>query len=1008
MEFRILGPIEARTQDGPLEVGGGKPRALLAILLLNAGQVVPADRLIEALWGEAPPSNALKSLQVYVSRLRRLLGPRLVTRASGYMLEVEPGELDLHRVERLLAEGRALLEEGDPKGATEALGAALALWRGPPLAEVAFEEFAQPEVRRLEELRLAVTEDRVDADLALGRHAALVPQLEPLVDEQPLRERLHGQLMLALYRCGRQADALAVYRRVHRGLRAQLGLDPSRELQQLEAAILRQDSDLGAGTMPGRGLRPRRRRGPLLILGGAVALLAATAGLVVALGADDEPAVRVMGEGVAVVDPASGRIDAVAAVSGSPSRLAAGNGVLWVGADTGRTVSALGLRDASVKSEVAAEGYPSDIAADGDTLWVLDRSSGRLSRVDARYREVTARTRVAAGAPGSFLADRSVLDPWSVAVGRGGVWVTDGTTRLARVSRHSARVVDRPDVGLAATGLTFAGDSLWAISGPHATVMRVDPSSGKVRARIRLVSRSGTDMPYPIAIEPGFGAVWVLNANTATVTRIDADQAGVVATIPIGLAHGPLRLAVGAGAVWVANADGTLARIDPTAHRVQVTPIANSLVDVAVAGRRVWVSAIDGIGKVDVPAAAKARGGAAPLPPKTCSPIASAPGAAPGLLIAGDLPLTGGYRFLGAQMDAAIRYVLRQRRFRAGRHGIGYQVCDDSTVEGGVGDQRRCEENAIAYTRNRSVVGVIGPFNSGCAHAQIPITNRAGLAMVSPSNTYVGLTRGGPGAGPGEPDNLYPTGRRTYARVLADDRVQAAANALLASQLGLRRLYVLSLPDVYGVSMDKGVSFAARRLGVRIVGRETWEIGAGEYSALVRRVRRTRPDGIVLGGALISDEGRLIRQLREALPRARLLATDGFMPASRLVRLAGRAAEGMTVTIAGTPPAALGDRGRKFVEGLKAALGAEPETYAVHAAQAAEVMLDAIARSDGTRPDVVRELFRTRVRGGILGDFSITPTGDTSAQAIAVYRIQGGRQAFDRVLTPGPDLVGGP
>lgn len=1002
MDFRILGPVEAREGDQLLDIGGGKQRALLALLLLNAGQVVPADRLIEALWGDAPPANAPKGLQVYVSRLRKLLGSRLVTRGSGYVLELEPDELDRGRAEHLIADGRALLEEGDAVAAERAFGSALELFRGPPLADVAYEDFAQGDIRRLEELRLGALEDRADAQLALGRHAALIPELEPLVDEHPVRERLHGQLMLALYRSGRQADALEVYGRLQRALRGQLGLDPSRELQDLQAAILRQDAELGAGTKPGRGLHPgARRRGPILVLAGAVALLMGTAGLVLALSGGDPPAIRVAGDGVAVIDPASGRIARVASVSGSPGRLVAGDGVVWVGADEGRTLSALDTQTARIRSQTGLQRFPTDLAVDGDRLWVVDRTAGRVSRVDARYGETAASARVGKGEPGTFLIDRGAPNPWAVAARRGEAWLSDGSTRLVRVGGERARVLARPDVGRPITGLAFGGDSLWAISGPGASVMRIDPNRGKVRAQVRLVASSGTDLPYPVAIEHGLGSMWVLNANSATVTRIDVEQAGVVATVPVGLPHGPLRLAVGAGAVWVANADGTLARIDPETYDVRLTPVANSLVDVAVAGGRVWVSAVPGLGRVDMLATTEAQSAVKSLPPKTCSPLASAPGAAPRLLIAGDLPLTSGFRYLGAQMDAAIRFVLRQRRFKAGRFDVAYQVCDDSTVAGGVGDQLRCEENALAYARNRAVVGVIGPFSSGCAFSQIPITNHAGLAMLSPANTFVDLTRGHPHG----LEKLYPSGKRTYARIVADDQVQAAANALLASRLSIERLFVLKLPDDYGNTIEAGVSFAARRLGIRIVGSEAWKIDGGDFSALVRRVRRARPDGIVLGGALISDEGVLIRQLRAALPRARLLATDGFVPTSRLVKLAGRAADGMTVTIAGTPPDALGPRGRAFVKALASALGAQPETYTVHAAQAAEVMLDAIARSDGTRAGVVRELFRTRVNDGILGDFSITPSGDTSARAIAVYRIDGGRQKLDRVLTPARDLL---
>ena len=240
MEFRILGSLEVSEEDRPLDLGGPKQRALLAILLLNANRVVSRDRLIDALWEEQPPETAPKALQVYVSQLRKTLGAgRIVTRPPGYLIRVEPGELDLERFERLLE-----------SGGTEKLREALALWRGRPLEEFALDRFAQSEISRLDELRLAALEERIEADLAFGRHAALVAELEAFVAEHPLRERLCGQLMLALYRSGRQAEALAAYQDARRALVDELGIEPSRALQDLERAILQQDPGLDLAPAP--------------------------------------------------------------------------------------------------------------------------------------------------------------------------------------------------------------------------------------------------------------------------------------------------------------------------------------------------------------------------------------------------------------------------------------------------------------------------------------------------------------------------------------------------------------------------------------------------------------------------------------------------------------------------------------------------------------------------------------------------------------------------------------
>jgi DNA-binding SARP family transcriptional activator len=244
LEVRLLGPIEAARGGKPVALGGQKPRTLLAVLALEPGRVVSVDRLVEALWPGDPPETAGHAVQVYVSQLRKALGPVIATRAPGYELELDAERVDVHRFARLTQDGRAALEGGDPITAEGALRDALALWRGPALADFLYEPFAQTEIARLEELRTVTLEERIEADLALGRHAELVSELEALVAAQSLRERPRAQLMLALYRSGRQADALASYRAARETLVEELGIDPGPELRELEAAILRQDDSL--------------------------------------------------------------------------------------------------------------------------------------------------------------------------------------------------------------------------------------------------------------------------------------------------------------------------------------------------------------------------------------------------------------------------------------------------------------------------------------------------------------------------------------------------------------------------------------------------------------------------------------------------------------------------------------------------------------------------------------------------------------------------------------------
>ncbi len=255
-----------RGGDGAvIDLGGRQQRLLVAVLLLHPNEVVSVDSLIEALWPDQPPASAVKSVQAQISRVRRALGEgeRLQTRGNGYLLVVEPGELDSDRFRALLQEGREGLAGGDPTGAETTIREALELWRGQPLADFAYDDFSQAEIARLEELRLSALEERFDAELALGRHGAVVAELEALVVTHPLRERLRGQLMLALYRSGRQAEALRAYEDARRQLAEELGLEPSEPLKRLQRSILDEDPELDSpalAAVPEAQASERRKR----------------------------------------------------------------------------------------------------------------------------------------------------------------------------------------------------------------------------------------------------------------------------------------------------------------------------------------------------------------------------------------------------------------------------------------------------------------------------------------------------------------------------------------------------------------------------------------------------------------------------------------------------------------------------------------------------------------------------------------------------------------------------
>ena len=244
LEFRILGPLEVVGKRDPLTLGGSKQRALLALLLLNAGRVVPTDTLVDQLWGERPPRTAVTSLQNFLSQLRKLLGAdAVVTKAPGYLLRVDRSQIDAARFEQMLEEAKTL----EPEQRSRKLAEALRLWRGPPLADFTFEPFAQAEIRRLEGLQASALEERINADLDSGRHSELIGELESLIEAHPLREGLRGQLMLALYRSGRQAESLQLYHETRRALVEELGVEPGRSLQELFARLLRQDESLELG-----------------------------------------------------------------------------------------------------------------------------------------------------------------------------------------------------------------------------------------------------------------------------------------------------------------------------------------------------------------------------------------------------------------------------------------------------------------------------------------------------------------------------------------------------------------------------------------------------------------------------------------------------------------------------------------------------------------------------------------------------------------------------------------
>jgi branched-chain amino acid transport system substrate-binding protein len=406
-------------------------------------------------------------------------------------------------------------------------------------------------------------------------------------------------------------------------------------------------------------------------------------------------------------------------------------------------------------------------------------------------------------------------------------------------------------------------------------------------------------------------------------------------------------------------------------------------------------------------------GGVTALPAASCGAIRYEGEGDPDFLIASDLPLQGANRALTTEMADAIEFILKQRDWKAGDHNIGYQSCDDSTAQAGSWDSAKCSSNARSYANNPDVIGVVGTFNSGCAKLEIPVANRAPdgpLAMVSPANTYPGLTIGGPGTESGEPDNYYPTGKRNYARVVWNDQFQGAAGAQLAKDLGLKRVYVLTDKETYGNGIANLFVRYAKKLGIATVpGRpQAWDKNATSYEAIASRVEASGADAIFLGGIICNNGGKLIKDLRAgAGPDVQIIGPDGWTPITATVQGAGQAAEGMYITQPGIPPEQLKGAGKEFVDGFEAEVGHAPDPYTNYAAQAAQILLDSIEESDGTRASVAENVTNRDVPDGILGNFKIDENGDTTLGTVAVFTVKGGEGTFNKTITPELSFVKG-
>lgn len=545
MEFRILGPLEVVEGTTVLRIAPGRERRLLLLLLIHVSRPVAVSSIIDALWPDEPPSSAQKVVQNYVLRLRKALGADAIrTVADGYSIAADPSSVDACVAADRLRRAADALAAGDADAAADLASSALALWRGDALSDVRSELFAKPEIARLDELRLTGIEDAFDASLDSGRHDALVPELRQHVAEHPLRERPRAQLMLALYRTGRQSDALAEYHAARAILREQ-GLEPARRLRELEAAMLRHDESLEPAvrrresvapqreppsvTAPSPAAPSRRWLRPI----GVLLLLLIAASTAAAVAVTDRNAVRsvsaLRSNTLAELDPATGEVERSFTVGQTPMAVAVSPDAVWTTSFGDRTVTRVDIRTGRV-TIVGSPSTPTAVAASASAAWVVSGFDGSVERLDPSTGALLAVLHLGPG-----LTD--------VALGGGRAWVTNEL---------------------------------------RGSLSSIDPGTN-------LVSTTTTGFDRPAGVAFGLAKVWVTEEGARRLDAVDPRSGRIVLRIPLFLRPG--SMAFGAGSLWIIDpADASLTRVDPVTGRQQVISVGDVPSRVAVAGRRVTVA----------------------------------------------------------------------------------------------------------------------------------------------------------------------------------------------------------------------------------------------------------------------------------------------------------------------------------------------------------------------------------------------------------------------------------
>jgi len=598
--FAILGPLRVTRAGAVVALGGRQQRAILARLLVAGAAGASVDQLADMLWGERPPSGFVTTIHTYVFHLRKLLEPErgrgtpgetLVTENGRYRLAVPPDAVDVEQFKRATDVGQQLLAAGDAASAASELRRGLALWRGDVLSDLADFEFVAPFAARLDELRLAALEAAIDCELLAGHHAAVIGELDELIAEHPLREQLYERQVLALYRAGRQSEALNSFERLRHELRDELGVDPGEPVQRLHQQVLTHDPALDM-QLPADRDRPapavapdpqhrRRLSRRRLMVTCAVAFAGAVAGTAaVVISQTPRSSLRTLPPNSVGVIAANGSLHDAVTVGQNPGGIAYGAGSIWVTNTSDGTVSRINPRTHTVIQTITVHAQPVGIAVSGDNVWVANSGDSSVSWINARKNGEVQRIAVGNG-------------PSAMAAGPSGAWVANtADDTMQRIDPVTGMAGQPIRIGWGPDGLAVDAHTVWVVNGRTATLSKVDTDSHSLVSDEILVGAG----PAGVAVTQN--DVWVANQGDATVDRIDRASGQRRGSIPVG--QGPNSIVATSSAVWVANEfDGTVTQIDRDTSQVRRTIAIGAIpAGLTVVNGKVWVAtrAFGGVG----------------------------------------------------------------------------------------------------------------------------------------------------------------------------------------------------------------------------------------------------------------------------------------------------------------------------------------------------------------------------------------------------------------------------